>query len=434
MPPETGDRSYRALLTIPDLGRVVLSMQLARIAQAMVAVAIVLFTLAEYDSPALAGLVTFAILFPGILLSPVAGALLDRHGRVRLIRLDYLIALVTMVLIGGLSMADLLSPPLLIVIAAVSSLTGPFSQTGLRSLFPLMVPERLWERVNALDSNGYLVAMILGAPLAAGMVAVLGAQTAIICIGVPYGLAALALAGVREPISRTVSSGRLWVDALEGLRYAWGNRTIRGLGFAIASLNVAGGIASIVIPLLVLERLGGSELMVGIAFAVSGVAGIVSVFLFGRVDSRAKEWRLLVYPMLLTAPATALLLVANSGLGVAMPLVGLGAITASMLLIGLLSGPLDIGLFTIRQRRTDPAWLGRAFAISMAFNFSGFPIGAALAGALATRSIDLAILAAVVACAAAASFAAVMVPKRDAPTDDPMHGADAPAAWTAEVP
>ena len=33
------------------------------------------------------------VLFPGILLSPIAGALLDRHGRVRLIILDYLVAM-----------------------------------------------------------------------------------------------------------------------------------------------------------------------------------------------------------------------------------------------------------------------------------------------------------------------------------------------------
>ena len=139
MTDELRDRSYRALLAIPDLPRVVLSMQLARVAQSMVAVGLVLFTLVEYGSPLLAGLVTFAGIFPGIIVSPVAGALLDRHGRVRLIRLDYLVALATMVLIGGLSLAGLLSPELLILIATVSSLTAPFSTAGLRGLFPLMV-------------------------------------------------------------------------------------------------------------------------------------------------------------------------------------------------------------------------------------------------------------------------------------------------------
>jgi len=51
-------------------------------------------------------------------------------------------------------------------------------------------------------------------------------------------------------------------------------------------------------------------------------------------------------------------------------------------------GPVDIALFTIRQRRTDPAWLGRAFAVSMSLNFSGVPIGSALAGPLVGWSLD----------------------------------------------
>jgi MFS family permease len=56
-------------------------MQLARIAQSMVSVALVLFTLAEYRSPALTGIVTAASVLPGLLVAPIAGALLDRHGR-----------------------------------------------------------------------------------------------------------------------------------------------------------------------------------------------------------------------------------------------------------------------------------------------------------------------------------------------------------------
>ena len=145
--PSRIDRSYRGLLRVPSLSRVLASMLVARVAQAMVGVAIVLFTLDEYDSPALAGVVTLAYILPGLLASPIAGALLDRHGRVRLIRLDYLVSMATMLLVAGLSIGGLLTPELLIAIAFVSSLTGPFSQTGMRSLFPLMVPEHLWERI-----------------------------------------------------------------------------------------------------------------------------------------------------------------------------------------------------------------------------------------------------------------------------------------------
>ena len=83
-------------------------MQISRVAGSMTSVALVLFVLAEYDSPALAGVVTFASIFPGLLVAPIAGALLDRHGRTRLIMLDYVVALVAMFLIGGLAIADAL--------------------------------------------------------------------------------------------------------------------------------------------------------------------------------------------------------------------------------------------------------------------------------------------------------------------------------------
>jgi len=51
--------------------------------------------------------------------------------------------------------------------------------------------------------------------------------------------------------------------------------------------------------------------------------------------------------------------------------------------------------------------------VSMAFNFTGYPIGAALAGAIAVVSIDAAILVGAVAAVLAGLLAAVMIPRRD---------------------
>ena len=67
----------------------------------------------------------------------------------------------------------------------------------------------------------------------------------------------------------------------------------------------------------------------------------------------------------------------------------------------------------MRQRRTDPAWMGRAFAVSMAVNFMGFPIGAAAAGAIAAVSLPAAVGLGVVACLVGGRrWRAVMVPRR----------------------
>jgi MFS family permease len=172
-------------------------MQIARIAQSMISIVMILFALQRYNDPSLAGLVAFASIFPGLLISPIAGALLDRHGRVRLIILDYIVVTATLGLIAALSLTDHLPAPLLVAIVTVTAVTGPLSSSGLRSLFPLMVPEPLWERVNAVDSNGWVVATVVGAPIGAVVAKLLGFEVAMIGIAVAYASAAVVMIGAQ---------------------------------------------------------------------------------------------------------------------------------------------------------------------------------------------------------------------------------------------
>src|SRR5438105_13445447 len=118
------------------------------------------------------------------------------------------------------------------------------------------------------------------------------------------------------------------------------------------------------------------------------------------MNSSGRERTMLAAPMALSAVAVGILLL-NSNLIV---------LILSMALIGVLQGPLDIALFTLRQRRTDPAWTGRAFAVSMSFNYVGIPIGSAVGGILAARSIETAIVCGVVTCLISGILAIVMIP------------------------
>ncbi len=382
------------------MGRVLFGMQIARIAQSMVNVAMVLFTLTVYGSPILAGLVAVALALPGIIFSPVAGALLDRHGRMRLITIDYVLAAVSLGLIATLALAGRLPAWLLLSIAAVSSLTSPLGTAGLRSLWPVLVPKPLWERANAADSVGYVLATVVGPPLAGVIVQFWGPAQTLAVIGATFVVAAVVMIGIPEPTVGSGATGRLSVDAWQGLVYTWRNRTLRGLALAIGSLNVAWGVNTIVIPLIVLGRLHGGPALVGAVFAAQGVGGVISSILAGRIDTRGRERRMMVYPML------------GSGLLLGLLLLDAGPLPVfvAVVMFGILNGPLDVAMFTLRQRRTDPAWMGRAFAVSMSLNALGGPIGSGLAGALATHSIDAAIVVAVVAAVIGAGAAAVMIP------------------------
>jgi MFS family permease len=235
--------------------------------------------------------------------------------------------------------------------------------------------------------------------------------------------------GVPEPFVDVATSGSLLTDARLGLVYWWRNRTLRGLGFSLAVVNLAAGMTTIVIPLAVVDVLGAGAVAVGLIFALSGIAGMASALLFGRVDTRGREWPMLVIPMALSAGAVALILPAVGAFGLEVGLAaGLLFLGAHAIAIGLLQGPLDIALFTVRQRRTDPAWMGRAFAVSMGINFLGFPVGAAAAGAIAAVSLPAAVLLGVAACLIGSALAWALVPRRD-PGETP-----APATVPATVP
>jgi predicted MFS family arabinose efflux permease len=136
-----------------------------------------------------------------------------------------------------------------------------------------------------------------------------------------------------------------------------------------------------------------------LVIAVQGLAGVISAFLFGRMDTRDRERLMLALPMAATGIVIMLLLSSN--------FIALGLVMA---ITGFLNGPIDIALFTLRQRRTDPNWTGRAFAVSMSFNYAGFPIGSAAAGIIASRSIEAAILFGAVTAFISGVLAVAMIP------------------------
>jgi MFS family permease len=399
------------------MGRILLGMSLSRIAGSMLSVGLILFTLDRFGSPQLAGIVMFASIAPGILVGPIAGALLDRHGRARLIIVDQLTAAASLVLVAWLALAGSLTPPLLVLITAIAGLTAPLSSVGLRTLFPLIVPRRLWERVNAIDSNGYVVAMLVGPPAAGVLVQLIGAPQTLLAIAGLYTVSAGVIIGVPDPPSPVASTGRLLVDAWQGLRYTLTNPTLLGLGVGMTLLNVGAGIVSIVVPVILLHDLGVGEAVVGAMWAVMGITGGIAALVVGRWRTQGRERAMLVWGM--------------AGFAIAIALLGasptLAIVVASMALQGLMNGPMDVALFTLRQRRTDPAWLGRAFAVSMSINFAGYPVGALVGGLLLGIGTDVALGVAVTCTAASAIASWAMIP-RDAPAFDDSSPAQAPSA------
>src|SRR5580658_5300115 len=75
--------SYRQLIRLPNVLPLLSATCLSRLAKRMFAWAIVFHALAVFQSPSLAGWISFAAMAPGLAVSPLAGAFLDRAGAAR---------------------------------------------------------------------------------------------------------------------------------------------------------------------------------------------------------------------------------------------------------------------------------------------------------------------------------------------------------------
>jgi MFS family permease len=397
--------SYRALFAVRDFGRVVMATAIARLSGQMWEIVLVLFVLARFHSTVLAGLAVLLAALPGLVISPVAGALLDRQGRVRLMVLDYSVTAALTATIVALSLTHHLSAALLLILVALLSISNILSITGARSLFPLMLPNGLWDRANGLDTSIYSLVSVIGPAIAGLVVARFNPEAGLLLIAATAAIAAVCLIGVGEPVERVAPTRSLVQDAWSGLTYVVRHRSLRGLAIAMFLWNLGAGVLPVGIPVLVIRELHGSAATVGQVFAVFGLAGLVAGLLIGRVNTLGREPVLMATSVALQVPVLVGLAFLRS-----LPVVFLAAAVS-----GALISISNVALFALRQRRTHPEWFGRAFAVSMSLNYSGQPIGSAISGPLLARSIALPMLLGAAITLVAVPAMLLLIPGRDDP-------------------
>jgi predicted MFS family arabinose efflux permease len=131
----------------------------------------------------------------------------------------------------------------------------------------------------------------------------------------------------------------------------------------------------------------------GLLWAGVGIAGGMGALVAGQLRTAGRERLVMAWGMALTALAAWPLSAAF----------GTPGLITGLLLAGLVAGPIDVGLLTLRQRRTDPGQFGRVLSVSISLNIAGFPVGAALGGILVERSPQMAFAAAGLAAVLAAA-------------------------------
>ena len=329
---------------------------------------------------ATAGMIV-AQLVPGALLGTVAGVFVDRWSRKRV--------LVVSNLLQALTVALLLLVPLdgwlwvVFAVAAAQSAIASFSSPAESALLPSLVPDGDLLAANALNALNNRLARLLGLPLGAALLGLLGLRGVVLVDCASFVAAALLVAPIAAPPARAAAEAgaeaarsawhAFWADWLAGMRIVFREREITLLFLVFGLMTFSGTMLDPLSVAWVRDVLGeGPQVFAWLLWA-HAVSGIFGTLLVGRFGARFSARDLIGWTGLVAAAATA----------VKFNLPSIWLALAMSAVAGITSVASSVGVETLAQRTVPDAVRGRVFgalgASGSLLSLSGAAVGGALA-------------------------------------------------------
>lgn len=340
---------------------------------ALTRIALTWYVYEQTRSPAALGWLAFWYTGPVVVGGLLAGWLLDRFDRRRVMMADNVIRGLAVALIPVLQAAGALAVWHVYVVAAIYGFLMMVSLAGSPSLIPALVNREALETANALETLSWTVGGVIGPALAGVLIAGLGAPNVILIDALSYFVFALALGQIRLEPAAATSSSPVTYGLGQALRLLFTNPVLLATTFMFMAFNIGGGgFISVWLPILADQHLQGGAELYGTLWSIWAVGEVVSAVWVG---SRRLPW-----------PLGGLICAAQALSGLALLLLlftrSLWLVSLGLALLGLFSAPLTIWAQTLRMHLIPEQLRGRTFALLRTLMQSGNPIGGALAGAL----------------------------------------------------
>lgn len=323
-------------------------------------------------------LIGFFFMVPLLIVSPVAGAIVDRHDRKMMMMISDLGAGVVTIITLLLYTTGVLQVWHLYITAAIAGAFQTFQWPAYSAAISTMLPKEQYGRANGMmalaeSGSGILAPVLAGALL--GLIG-LGSVFAIDIATFTFAIVALLIVHIPNP-QRTAAGeegqGSLWKESAYGFRYILERRSLLGLQLVFLGANLMSALGFTLLAPMILSRTGNNELLLGSVQSTAAIGGMIG----GLLMSAWGGPRRLVHGVLLGWAFT----------GMAAVLFGSGQTAVIWIVSGFmftLFGPIINGSNqAIWQAKVAPDVQGRVFAIRRLIAWVSAPIGQLVAGPLA---------------------------------------------------
>lgn len=344
----------------------------------MTGFALAVWVFQRTGSTTLLGLISLCAMLPGLLVSPLVGAVVDRMDRRRVMIGADLALMASGLTLAGLLWTDSLQPWHLFVLSSWFSICNGFVRVAYTAAVPQLIPKRFLGRANGLAQSGPAVAQVL-APLIAGALVVTIGLGGLVAIDLAmFSIAIVTLLLLRFP--NRLAWRRLepaLVEIAGGFRYLFSQRNLVALLSHAAICNLLLAMAAVLVTPLVLRSVDSPGAL-GVVMAAGGIGAGFGGLVMAIWGGPGR----LMHGILGYAIAGGAFIV----------LLGAGQDTTVMA-AGMFGFWCFLGIsnacYTVLIQVKVPHHLhGRIFAMNQVVAFSTMPVGFVIAGPLADRVFE----------------------------------------------
>jgi len=318
-------------------------------------------------------------LVPMLIFSPIAGAVVDRWSRKKLMILGDLVAGVSTIFLLILFLIGEMELWHIYLVAVVSGTGEAFQRPAYMAAISTMIPKKHYGRAQGMIGMVASATSII-APMAAGALLGFIGINGIMFIDVGtflFAISMLLLVRIPQPVETSEwkkARGSMWRESAFGFRFLLDRRPLLIMLMSFATLNLVLTFAFSIMAPMILARTGTNEVMLATVmtfFGIGGVAGGAVMSIFGTPMKRVRGLYLSILGSMLLGPTLL-------GIGSSLPLWAAGAFFV-VFFAQFASGTSGV----IWQTKVPHDVQGRVFAYRGMIASIASPIGMILAGTLA---------------------------------------------------
>jgi len=231
-------------------------------------------------------LVGFFFITPMVVVSPLAGAIVDRSNRKLMMMLSDLAAGVTTVFILLLYSTGNLQIWHLYISASIAGTFQAFQWPAFSAAITMMLPKEQYARANGMMELAGSASGIFAPVLAGAMLGLIGLGGILVIDIVTFIVAVGALLLVHIPQPEVTAAGReaqgsLWKESAYGFHYIFKRPSLLGLQLVFLALNLTSTLAIAVFAPMILARTGSNEIVFGSVQSLGAIGGVVGGVVMG---------------------------------------------------------------------------------------------------------------------------------------------------------